>query len=477
MGARSVITLTTAASGTGKSYRRCAHFLVTELLPQTKKRHISNFPIQFEPWGENGEKRGLLGVCQARGVCSDEEILDRVELIPDSEMQRWKNEETGPWEYFGDRDISATHIAIDEAHNFCSSKAGKEHIKKWQAWLGEVRHMGATIEFISQHAQKMHLDIRREAILQITLEGADMHKDPFFGIGMSDWYNLKAKLTGKYTPCVWEIEMHQRPTETKWVPKREKRFWFESDLFECYDSFSAPVDKGQKGQLEQEPWERMSWPKLLAWFGLRNLAPLGFRVGVIAAVVWLSIGGGGQFLMVHAQSFMESAVAVSSPNETSRTQELSTRTAADQQAGKAPEEILREKYPGYEIVDNKRRKPPANNTPRVSAEDLKPDMDEAAALAEDWVLGAVLPDAVTFRNGETYEVGETIDYGPYEGERIGRVDLRKRRLYLAGSDRPLRLGSRSNRVFDWSVEELKRRAKSAIPDLLPTGGNALGQPE
>ena len=195
----------------------------------------------FEPWGpEDDRKRGLLEVCEARKVCSREEILERVEVIPKEVQDAWRDGSSGPWEYFAGKDIGQTHIAIDEIHNFCGTEVNRKLHGEWQKWLGEIRHRGATIEFISQHPMKVAKVIRQECALRLQLVSGETLRDPFFHISMVDWYNLGAKISGKYSPVVHEIESRQ-DTNSRWQTTHTLKFWFVPDLFEVYDSFSAPV--------------------------------------------------------------------------------------------------------------------------------------------------------------------------------------------------------------------------------------------
>jgi hypothetical protein len=113
MGARSVITLTTGPAGSGKTYVRCARFLVDEWLPERSGVHYSNFPVFREKVAEFVAKK--LGK-------TAEEYLDRIQIIPESVLNGWVSGQSGPWDYFKDKNLDGCHIAIDECHNFCGAK-------------------------------------------------------------------------------------------------------------------------------------------------------------------------------------------------------------------------------------------------------------------------------------------------------------------------------------------------------------------
>ena len=82
MGARSVITLTTGPAGSGKTYVRCARFLVDEWLPERKGIHYSNFPVFRDKAAEF--------VARKLNKTSDE-LLDRIQIIPDAVLNTWLN--------------------------------------------------------------------------------------------------------------------------------------------------------------------------------------------------------------------------------------------------------------------------------------------------------------------------------------------------------------------------------------------------
>ena len=101
----SIVSITTAESGAGKSYRRCAWYLAQEWLPKHKGKHYSNFPVKFDAWTDEGgvERGGFVAYMKKKGM-EDEEVRERVQIIPKEEMDRWRNiglqrgqEPAGPW--------------------------------------------------------------------------------------------------------------------------------------------------------------------------------------------------------------------------------------------------------------------------------------------------------------------------------------------------------------------------------------------
>ena len=80
MAARSVITLTTAPAGSGKTYRRCAHYLINDFLPHGDGVHWSNFPVFRDVVAQAVAKRTGAPV---------EAIMERIQIIPEEELKAW----------------------------------------------------------------------------------------------------------------------------------------------------------------------------------------------------------------------------------------------------------------------------------------------------------------------------------------------------------------------------------------------------
>jgi len=212
-------------------------------------------------------------------------------IIPESETQQWgdDNGRYGPWEYFADKDMAGAWIIIDEVHNYVSTKHPRAVVERWKKWLGEIRHTGAVVDFVSQSESKVAKPIREHAPVRIELLNAEDRRDPICGIRIWDWYQLKAKMVGAWRPTVWRVEAQL--VFGKWKPHKTDRITLEDAIFNLYDSFSAPTSgHGQSGK-QPQPWERATWPQLLRWFVLKNFLNLFLRLMVVVAVLWLVFGG------------------------------------------------------------------------------------------------------------------------------------------------------------------------------------------
>jgi hypothetical protein len=453
MATRAILSYTTAPSGTGKTYRRCAHFIVTEVLTLPKQKHLSNFPIKFEPWtqGEGEEARpmrGLIEVCEARGLkVSGDEIRERIQLIPDDALTAWRDGEAGPWDTFKDWDLSGTHLAIDEIHNFCGAELKPALRAEWRKWMGEIRHRGARIEFITQHPQKANKIIREECEVQRHLYSGRENYDPYLGISMDDWYQLSAKFTGKYRPCVIEIEKVQRD-KSSFKELRRVRFWFESDLFECFDSFSAPVQGGAGGVLAEEPYQIYGWPRFLVWFIGRNSWTLTWRGTALGVFLYLTVGGGTKKLLMNAMNASLMPKAVAAENRSGDLEKLRTAN---------PGAIVFES-PGTPAVSTK---PGVQNR---SAEKFDPE--KFARLVAEWRVVGITPRHVSFGNGRCFSIGETLDEGAYSGQRIMGADVAKRDVTIDSSR--VRLFAVPDRLREWAYGQASNSG-SIVSRPVPTG--------
>ncbi len=270
------IQFTSAPSGTGKTFQRCARFLADEWLPNEEGVHYSNFPIFTEK---------MIDFVMERHPDMHRGMLEkRVQLIPADVMDSWKKGLSGPWEYFQDFDLNGAHIAIDEIHNFVNASSKKEFVQRWMEWAGEVQHRGCTVEFLSQHETKVHSIIRNEASLKRYMFNGEDRRDPWLKVKMGDWYNLRAKfLTGKYRSTIFVTE--QVVVNGKWKESHTHRFVLGPPYFALYDSYSAPIAGGRKADGKKHAFETRGRLRLLGWFLARNWETVIPRLLLVAAIV------------------------------------------------------------------------------------------------------------------------------------------------------------------------------------------------
>lgn len=282
MGQNTVVIYTTGVAGSGKTYVRCARFLLDELLPYSKLKLISNYPL---------ERARIIDACAEKYGMSREELDKRLEQIPERVLESWRLEQSGPWDYFKPLDISACHIAIDEIHNFCGRHQSKEHRRKWQLWLGEIRHRGATVEFLTQNPQKVAKEIDFECGVRYRIENCENLRDPILGICCSDWYELRAAfITGRYVPTIHQLESIN--LDGRWKSTSVKRYVLDPEYFQYYDSFSTPVTGGNKAKTKEYDFQRYSKLLLCLHVLRRNYWSIVIRMSIAAVIFWLCFCGG-----------------------------------------------------------------------------------------------------------------------------------------------------------------------------------------
>jgi hypothetical protein len=431
MGARSVITLTTGPAGSGKTYVRCARFLVDEWLPERSGVHYSNFPVFRERVAEF--------VAKKLGKTADE-YLDRIQIIPESVLNTWVSGQSGPWDYFKDRCLDGCHIAIDECHNFCGAKSNHKIRQRWQAWLGEIRHQGATVEFLSQSPEKVAREIHYEAGLRLSLVNSEDRRDPFLGILLGDWYELRAGfITREYETTVWEVE--RRAVDGKWIEQNKRVFALDPFYFEFYDSFSTPVQGGHKATGQAREFQKRTRRGLLWWFFKRNAFSIIPRCMMVGAIVYLCTGGStwvlntmiGTMEKVSASNSKPPAMKVlhppSAPAVTNELIPLPTPAVGE------PTRLATAPAGKSESTPKADR---ATVVPADTAQSAQPEKQSApqkeAKVVRPVRLALLAKDRIALDDGQIIRIGES--YGSLQ---LVEINLRKRECMFKGGRR-VRMG-------------------------------------
>ncbi len=450
MAKRSVITVTTGEAGSGKSYTRCARFITDEFLPNHDGVHISNFPLGEVPEdhavppeyeGETFADRISKAAAALHGL-DEADCRERIEMIPGDVLESWEAGESGPWEYFEGRTIQDCHIAIDEIHNFCDAQGDAKLRKRWRQWLGEIRHQGATVEFLSQALAKVPIEIRREAGSHIEVKNVETERDPVFNIEMGDWYELRAGLvTRNYKSAVMEGTRRTAMGDGRGKYESKRIFPLEKWYFRLYDSFSKPQKGGNKGKAQRRQYERRSRVGLVGWFVARNIGRLAPRVVTALLIMWLAFGhavglGGGPWVFRKAidrvQSYGDGAVKSAAGGGQGEAVELASHLATGEDGGPVGRDA--------EVVAALAQANESLRKMREYVEDLEAENEQLAEqVAKGGALLALEPDAIILANGFRYEIGETLDYGPCKGETIESIEWKRRRVLL-GDGSWLRLG-------------------------------------
>jgi hypothetical protein len=282
----SVVIFTTGAPGTGKTYSRCARFLYQHWLPERSGVHWSNFPAKIEKF-----------------TAKFPDAAERIKIIPQEELDRWARFQSGPWDFFRDKDLEGAHVAIDECHNFIKrhGEGSGRNAQEWEQWLGEIRHRGCTVEFLSQDPHKVHKCVEIHAGVRISLVNSEDRRDPFFSILLGDWYEMRALVSREYETRIWQLE--ERRVNGRWITSHRETFALTPFYFDFYDSFNRPQSGGGKASGQEREFQKRSPVGLLCWFARRNLWRLASRTAIVAVFVWVCFMGGMNWLIFRYMSF------------------------------------------------------------------------------------------------------------------------------------------------------------------------------
>jgi hypothetical protein len=436
------IVMTLGAPGCGKSYSRCSRFLVDYWLKEKQGIHYSNFPVN--------RKRVAAAVAKKDSGPEFETLVSRIQVIPESVLKTWMSGESGPWEYFADKELDGAHIAIDECHQYIRRHGGRGYvdvIKKWEDWLGTIRHKACTIEFLTQDPHKVAKCIEIHSSVRLQLINSEDRRDPWFGVLLGDWYELRAGfVTGEYETVIWEVE--ERRLLGRWKPQETRRFRLDPYYFQFYDSFNAASHDGSKpAKAPEREFQKRSRAGLLWWFCARSWLRVALRLVLVAALLWLMSGGGG--VVAAWYSSWSSAIAAKNGVSVSKTK---AQVAEPQKAAASASQG--EPLPGPARVRPKAsvtvptaRAEIIAQTPRVNLPSpvrITPSEPLAHVLEEKMVKSVNAPAirrlVLISRNGAVLSDGTHLKVGSMCGaDAVASVDWNERTVVL-GSGRIVRVG-------------------------------------
>jgi hypothetical protein len=495
---RATTQFTTAPAGSGKTFVRGPCFIeyfIGENRPPADEEgrgampcvHWSNFPLRLERWtDEDGkEHEGIIAHCARVNGLDERDVADRIKVIPEDVLAEWRAYRSGPWEFFRHVPLGGCHIAIDEAHNYIPARGcDAAHKKRWQEWLGEARHMGCTVEFLTQNKSKIDRLVENEAGVRISLFNTENLREPIMGALLEDWYELSAGfLTGRYVPIITESERIE--VDGKWVVQANRSFWLDPKYFPLYDSYSRPQRGGVAGKTKQRAFKRLGKLGLLAWFVRRNFTALALRAAGVAFFLWLVLGGGTKvlsdgYLALWTRFAPGMAAVQPAGGPSSAAAGATIRAAGREHIDALPAEVKSQLGPEGRLELESL----AGQAALLSAElvEVKRERDDLAAkgeeverqLKEAFAVAMVTRDTVTFRGGYSYGVGEEIDFGEYKGRRVESIDWVRRTAVLDDGAK-LRMGIDGDGLPAWANSVRGPLAKRVLgSDAEPGGADVPG---
>lgn len=240
---QSVGMITEGLQGSGKSITRgvmnCIEFLITK---ETGK-FITNVPLYPEKIYKFIKEK------------YKKDVTGRIIVIDMDTCIAWKKKVQHPVDYImslGD-DLVNAHILFDEAHHFCGTmmtgNENKSYRETWVDYLGEIRHDGTTIEFMTQSRNALHKIIKDYIGSYIVLTNLKTEKDPLLGINFTDWFHLRNAIEGVYYEGSKEWNYIKMGRGEKY---QGSRIWNMMPVyFEMYNSFSAGQGKHKGTSFEE----------------------------------------------------------------------------------------------------------------------------------------------------------------------------------------------------------------------------------
>ena len=301
-----VVTFVVGVPGSGKSYWTTVQ-VVTEFIRFRTGNLFTNVPLN---------KRAIAEHCERVYDIPADITMARLHEIPREELQKWKESATaragdelydkrefyGPWDTFaddeyGENPLEKAWIVLDEAHNYLprGQKTSKPYRQKWEEFLGELRHRGASMRFLTQDESKVAAEVNAHAEQRFVISSGVNDCIPFVGIRYGDWYQLVARWTGKYFRIV-AMEEQSRDGLGKWKTQYRSHVVLSEKYFRLYDSNNATEDgqSGSKGEALE--YLRLKGWRFYTWFWWRNCFEIIYRSGYVGVLlgffVWFAYFGG-----------------------------------------------------------------------------------------------------------------------------------------------------------------------------------------
>lgn len=418
-----IVEFTCGTPGSGKSFTRGAERLVEFWLVEEDGAFISNFP-----YNEENRENMALYLCEAKKIDIEDaraEIARRVVSIPDTVKRAWMEGTEKPLEYFkrlGQEVTGGAHIAIDEIHNYCPVKAPPVIEQAWAEFVGEIRHIGATLEVLSQDEFQINQVIRKRAELKRFIVKRESELVPYIKIPVGDLMQFVYKFRGRASQ-VSRVYEYKKVSDKEWVLQRDYNVPLLAKYFKYYDSFSAPEkSKGMgSGKSRRQPWEKYSWPGLVLWFLRVHYWRAVLVAGAFAFLIWFLFMGGLPRIISGFSSAVTDALMGGMVGG------LVTEPSA-QTATLTPEELAHKERQEKERlaaeVKELQRRTDLNKSTLEEYARLKAEFERMQEVK------AIFTDGVLLNDGTVLRKGKEIVYGKYKGVAVEWVDIPGARVGL-----------------------------------------------
>jgi hypothetical protein len=459
---QSVSSMTTGVMGGYKSYSRGPSFCLDVWLPDYRGILYTTIPLNVDEIVIEAAKRGF----------SEDLVRRRVQVIPEELVNLWIKEGStaGPWD-MTEWTFAGAHIQLDEFHHYCPASRELKRRPRWREFLSELRHIGSTLEIITQDLGNVDKQFLNLVEVQRTVINQSSSRDPYCGILMADWYELKAKAIGYWSPAVWEIE--KRREDRKWKSTGYCRKLYPNPrYYECYDSYSKPhrdiaqslaveavASKNESGEVvvavkqrpSEHPYEWRSWPGLIFWFCRKNFWHFASRIFLVLLVFWVCFGGGSKhfftFFSAMTNTIAQKQAMQKKPEEKKASPTPNPSSVVSSPLSEAlpnyshpvseclveiTTEGLRTKFPGeglktYQLTTGTMQGLLSEREQmRENINGLESQVAQATGTASRIVMigfdGKVGKNYVVFNTGEVFFDGDSVYVSGYKGKQISRID-------------------------------------------------------
>jgi hypothetical protein len=181
------------------------------------------------------------------------------------------------------------YLIIDEAHFVFPPGMPGEVRKAVKEWITLTRKRGIQIWLLTQFDSQLSPIVAKLADYERCCFTRANEPDPVFGLTVDDWNQIKAKITGSYTPVTW-VEEFSAIGKSR-VSLGIKPHLLSAKIYEWYDSYSvdSESDTGDLGVRPEETYEILGWRPLISGILKRNwLAICSSHVAKVL-LCWLMI--------------------------------------------------------------------------------------------------------------------------------------------------------------------------------------------
>lgn len=226
------------------------------------------------------------------------------------EVVKVSTEQVDDWIINGQEIKGPGYLLLDEAHFLFPPRMEGDRRRLVREWLSLTRKRGITVWLITQLADQIAPGVRELADYERMSYTRANEKEPLTGIAVDDINQIKAALTGVYTPVTW-IDEYSAVGKSK-ILMGTKIHYLRPSIYEWYDSYNVDKDtlnacKGDSPKLDQdgnllpgaledqgdddlgvralEEWEQVNPLHLLLRVFLRNV--FGMATGQVARAMYV----------------------------------------------------------------------------------------------------------------------------------------------------------------------------------------------